>query len=120
MTLPWVTLIPDFYGPFPLQDVVLDRVAFDQLMTRVRQGDGVQAYIDIVQRCSWRGGESALHSVRVHDGSPSKTAQQGAAADDRPQAGDRGSASETLGSRGGRLGRPSESSGSQKPKDSGR
>lgn len=89
ITLPWVTLIPDLYGPLPLRDVVLDRVDFDRLMTRVRQGGGVRAYIDIVKDCRWRGGQSALHSVRVYDGPPSKTARHGAATDGRPQAGDR-------------------------------
>lgn len=68
VTLPWVTLIPDFYGPLPLADVVLDRAAFDELMRRVRAGDGVRAYVEVVRSCGWRGGEAALHSVYVHEG----------------------------------------------------
>jgi len=74
ITLPYVTLIPGFYAPLPLPDIVLEREAFDQLLARVQQGDGVRAYLDLVRECSWRGGEARLHAVYVHDGAPAARA----------------------------------------------
>jgi hypothetical protein len=66
--LPGVTLIPFFYPPFQPADAVLDRRAFDELVTRAQGGDGREAYRDIVLRQHpWPDGEEALHSVELAD-----------------------------------------------------
>jgi hypothetical protein len=67
LTLPWVTLIPFILPPNPLADVHLDPPVFDELCRRVREGDGVEAYTEIVQECGWPGGCDALHSVRLRE-----------------------------------------------------
>jgi hypothetical protein len=82
IVLPWVTLVPDFYGPLPLPDVNLEPDAFDLLVSRVRQGDGANAYREIVGQFPWRGGEAALLSVELKGGSLSTAAQLDAAADE--------------------------------------
>jgi hypothetical protein len=70
ITLPWVTLIPFLLPPRPLADVALDPQVFRELCDRVRSGDGVRAYTELVQECGWEGGFDALHSVRFHDSAP--------------------------------------------------
>jgi hypothetical protein len=70
IAVPWVTLIPDFYGPPPPGDLVLEPGAFDRLIARVNEGDGVRAYVETFQVCGWRGGADALHSVRVVEAAP--------------------------------------------------
>jgi hypothetical protein len=67
MTLPWVTLIPYLLPPNPLADIDLDPRVFDELCRRVREGDGVDAYTELVQECGWPGGCDALHSVRLRE-----------------------------------------------------
>ncbi len=82
IVLPGVTLMPDFYLPPGIrEDVVLEEPAFDDLVARVRSGDGIKAYHEIVGHYPWRGGEAAVLSVELGSDTPVEAAQPAAAAD---------------------------------------
>jgi hypothetical protein len=67
IALPWITLIPYFYGPLPLPDVELQPEALAELIERIRRGDGSAAWRQIMGYYPWRGGEAALIAVEVID-----------------------------------------------------
>ena len=44
IALPWITVMPEIYGPMPFHDVAIERRDFDELVLRIEAGDGVAAY----------------------------------------------------------------------------
>lgn len=84
VALPWVTLIPYIYPPYgvlnPLPEVAIDRSAFDDLVARIKAGDGTRAYREIVAEYRWVGGESVLISVELSSDTAIPAAEQDAAA----------------------------------------
>jgi len=67
IALPWVTLIPYIYPSPPLPDVVLERGAFAELLSRTRAGDGTGAYRQLVGSYPWCGGAGALVGIEMLD-----------------------------------------------------
>jgi hypothetical protein len=92
IALPGLTLMPYLYPAhhmtFPPPDVPLDASSFKSLVARIKAGDGLRAYRDIVGSYPWDGGSEAMITIELIE-DPNEAAQQGAAADDRPEAGDR-------------------------------
>ena len=67
ITLPWVTLIPHLYPPlcmlWPTPEVNLSPAEFQSLVARIRQGDGLSAYRELVDVGLWACQDAVMMSV---------------------------------------------------------
>ena len=82
ITLPWVTLIPHLYPPlcmlWPTPEVNLSPAEFQSLVARIRQGDGLSAYRELVDVELWACQDAVMMSVVLLEGRTVEAAQLGA------------------------------------------
>lgn len=73
IALPGLTLMPYLYPArhmaFPPPDVSLDESSFKSLVARIKAGDGLRAYRELVGKYPWDGGSEAMISIElIEDG----------------------------------------------------
>jgi len=80
IALPWVTLVPHLYPPpcmfRPAPSVELSVSDFELLLTRIRSGDGMATYRELVDHKSWACGREPMMCIVLVEGPHAAAAQQ--------------------------------------------